>query len=97
MELAFSCIAKKNVNFPCLDFLHLLRRSLSGEDGRFVLPEKGVIDDVFNFTLNDYRVAVDADITDLLTIFWIKRGASSKGESEKPDGSGSNENDKKTL
>ncbi|KAL8792284.1 MAG: hypothetical protein Q9195_005163 [Heterodermia aff. obscurata] len=68
-----------------------------GENSRFVLPEKGVIDDVFNFTLEDYRVATKADFPGLLTIFWVKQGASPKGESGGSDGSSNDENDKKTL
>ena len=62
-----------------------------------MLPKKGVIDDVFNFTLNDYRIAVGTGFPSLLTIFWIKQRALSKGENEKPDGSGTDEKDKKTL
>ena len=27
----------------------------SGESGRFVLPDRSIIDDVFEYTLNDYR------------------------------------------
>ena len=61
------------------------------------MPENGVIDDVFNFTLDDYRVATKANFPELLTIFWVKKGASLKGESEESEGSGSDENDKKTL
>ncbi|KAL8824196.1 MAG: hypothetical protein Q9191_005228 [Dirinaria sp. TL-2023a] len=68
-----------------------------GENGRFVLPEKGVIEDVFNFTLDDYRVATKAGFSGLLTIFWVKTGSSPKGESEGLKGSVSGGNDMKNL
>ena len=57
MESASSCIAEKDVirfshslSYFLADTLHF-----SGQSGRLVLPDRSVIDDVFEYTLDDYR------------------------------------------
>ena len=52
----------------------------SGEIGRFVLPDRSVIDDVFEFTLNDYReYQISKGDTNkdrfpkLMVINWVKK------------------------
>lgn len=62
---------------------------LSGESGRFVLPDKSVIDDPFEYTLDDYREwqmrinhSHQKALPSVMLINWIKQPETHKGANE---------------